>query len=286
MNNQSFKQVFLIVILSVILDSPLFSQSISPERIFHIKESTVKISIEGSNNVGTGFFINSKGHILTCWHVIAPAIKIDSLTNLFIGFKKIFITLNNNEKLECVVPRVLVESYPDTLSYDICVLVPAQKHAPFPFLKLGNFNNVEEGQEVITCGYPLAIEQQFVTKGMVSTKYIDTPILNNGIKIPRNVALLDLTLNRGNSGGAIIAIGETINDDVVIGIADFIIIPIAGADELAEELKNHSGLLIMGIDPNLMLSKIMNTLGSSFNGISGCVSINHASYLLELAKKY
>jgi S1-C subfamily serine protease len=260
-----------------------FSQSLNQDRVAKIKACTVKIIIEGNGSIGTGFFVNPNGTLLTCWHVIEPALIRDINTNAITGFRKIFIVLNNNEKLQVDMPiKLITQAYNSALAYDYCVLFPILAHSPFQFLKLGNFDNLHEGQEVYTCGYPLGIEQQFITKGIVSTKYIDTnnSITNAGsvTKFPRSQALLDLTLNKGNSGGAVIAIGQSIDDDVVIGIADFIINPIGGnAEALATMLKGRSGgVFISGVDPNALFSNIIEVLNNTSIGVSGCVSINHA----------
>ena len=90
-------------------------------------------------------------------------------------------------------------------------------------------------------------------------------------------ALLDLTMNKGNSGGAIIKLGNTIEDDEVIGIADFIINPIGSmADSLINTFNRSSGNLeLSGIDPNRTFSLFTQILSSTSIGVSGCISLNH-----------
>ncbi len=220
----------------------------------------------------------------TCWHVIEPAIIRDPTTHAIMGLKKIFIHLSSNQTIEVgVYSNIFNILNKEAVAYDFCILKPQNpNHILFPFLKVGNFNNLHEGQEVYTCGYPLGLPQQFISKGIVSTKYLDTSnkINNNGVvtPMPRNQALLDITLNKGNSGGAIVKIGATPNEDEVVGIADFIINPIGGnAETLAELLKKSSGgAFLGGIDTNLLFANIIQVLDNSSIGISGCVSINHA----------
>jgi serine protease Do len=275
-----------IVVFQLATHSNLFAQSLTPERVRHIKECTFKITIEGSQSVGTGFFVGDSGTILTCWHVIEPAMVRDSKTNAIIGVRKIFIQLNSGQTLEVgILANLINHSYNDAVAYDFCILkVATLSHSPFPFLKIGNFNDLQEGDEVYTCGYPLGIQQQFISKGVASTKYLDTTIKimnsTNGaiISMPRNQCLLDMTLNKGNSGGAVIKIGSNESDDEVIGIADFIINPIGGrAEALADFLKSRSGgVSISGVDPNLLFSNIVEILDNTSIGVSGCVSINHA----------
>jgi hypothetical protein len=51
------------------LTSKSQAYSMSPERMKRIKDVTVRNSCNG-NNIGTGFIINDKFQILTCFHVI------------------------------------------------------------------------------------------------------------------------------------------------------------------------------------------------------------------------
>lgn len=84
------KPLFLLFALCAFIISE--SQSLSSERISKIKSATARITIDSSNSVGTGFFVNQKGGLLTCWHVIRAAF----LKN---PFKKIFVQLNTGENL-------------------------------------------------------------------------------------------------------------------------------------------------------------------------------------------
>lgn len=268
----------------LILSLNSFSQSLSLERVKKLKAATARVTIENSNSVGTGFFISDDGLLLTCWHVIEPAIIRDA-ANKITGFRKIFVTINDSIKLEFGIPLLFFNDsnlYRQGLAYDFSLLAPSKKlTSKQVFLKLGDFDNLNEGQEIITCGYPIGIEQKFVTKGLVSTKYADTSITittpNGIIKYNRRQALMDITMNKGNSGGAVVMLGNTIDDDVVIGIADFIINPIGGAsDNLIKQFDNASGgVSISGIDPNQTFSNFTKILSSISIGVSGCISINH-----------
>lgn len=282
MNTKIIK--FLILIFYIfILTKDTFAQSLSLERVAKIKACTGKITIEGSNATGTGFIISTDGLLLTCWHVIEPAIIRSPQDNSVIGFKKTTIQFNDGKSFELSFSLdLLKKDYNNALAYDYCLLkIITKQTTSFQFLKLGDFNTLQEGQEVYTCGYPLGIDQQFISKGIASTKYIDTSIIiksNTEIKkFRRSQALLDLTLNKGNSGGAVVKIGATIDDDVVIGIADFIISPVGNdAENIIKQLQASSGgVSISGIDPNQLFANIIQVLNNSSIGVSGCVAINH-----------
>jgi len=273
------RKIILLVLISLSLQG--YSQSLSPERVKHIKECTVRITIEGDNSIGTAFFIDNNV-LLTCWHVIKPAI-LDDNNNFYPTFKKIYATLSDGQKIEFGIPTkwITKETY-SGMAYDFCPLMPVNSLdlVTHPFLNLGSVNDYSEGDDVYTCGYPLAISQQFITKGFISNKYTDSTILSNGnfnIKTPINLILMDMTMNRGNSGGAIVKIGSTPSEDKVIGIADFIINPIGSqADTVIKILNQNSGGVFIGVvDPIKTLSGLTQLLSSTTNGISGAISVEY-----------
>lgn len=266
------KKLTIIILLFFFCNS-LYSQSLSPERITKIKSSTVRITIDSSENMGTGFFVNEDGLILTCWHVAINAVKNSKIN-------KIFVELKSGEILEYGIDSRMEKFALKANLYDFCLLLPINKTLrKFPFLILGDYESVPEGQEVYTCGYPLAMKTQFVSKGIISTKYVDTIYLKSdrNKNASRHQALLDLTLNKGNSGGAIIALGDNASEDRVIGIADFIITPIGNiGDSLISIFKPGLGqITLSGIDPNEVYILFTKFLQSTSVGISGCVSVNH-----------
>ena len=284
-----------ILLLILVLPFITNAQSLSPERVKRIKDATVRITIEGTNSTGTGFYINESGQIATCWHVISPAIIKDDLNKLK-GLRKIVVENGNGEFFQYGIPIdffTVPKLNENAVSYDFCLLIPYNQ-SPFaaktPFLKLGNYDNVKEGDDVYTCGYPIGIKEKFISKGIVSNKHIDTSInyVNNNIKInkPRNQALLDITLNRGNSGGAVIKIGNSIEEDEVIGIADFIITPSGFlTEDFIKNIEQRSGgVQLGGIDPNAMFSVLSRILSAISIGVGGAVSINHFSASLVISK--
>jgi len=277
------------IYLLMIIFAPAFlpGQSLTKARIERLKHSIGKISIDGDPSTGTGFFINDQGAVVTCWHVVEPAFIKDS-TGKFLGVKKINIEMYDGQKKELQLPVIFLSNLnlnKDAVLDDFCLLLPA----PIPFntkveyLKLGNFDDIQEGDEVYTCGYPLGLPYQFISRGTLSTKYIDSTIIFKRAGMPdekmkKSVALLDLTLNKGNSGGPIIKLGKTPEEDEVVGIADFLINPFGqNAQQLSDEL--NKGKMNIILPSGLSLTDAMKLFSTaiiySSNGISGCVSINH-----------
>jgi S1-C subfamily serine protease len=268
------------------------SQSLTSERVAKIKRATVRITIANDNSMGTGFFVDENGYILTCWHVISPSIIINN--NQIVGVKQIYAELNDGSIIKVAIPMIFFGDpnlNKNAIGNDFCLLVPMDKILRrTDYLKVGEFDEVKEGDEVYTCGYPIGIRQQFISKGIVSTKYPETSIVTyNGLRnaIPRSVALLDLTLNKGNSGGAIVKIGKTIDDDEVVGIADFIVTPMGGiADSLINSFdssEKYFSVTMGGVDPVKTFSLMTKLISSLSIGVSGCISLDY--YLRSLGHK-
>lgn len=257
------------------------SQSLDAVRVNRIKSATVRILIDSSSSAGTGFFVGNDGTVATCWHVVTPALRFDTAAKQ-VRVRRIFAQLNTGEKIELgIINQFLYKGYENALAYDYCLLIPLVKtKRQFPFLKMGDYGNVSEGDEIYTCGYPLGIPQQFISKGMVSTKYVDSSIYlltpSDTLYKPRMQCLLDLTLNSGNSGGAIVKVGLTPDADEVIGIADFVI-NLTGekAGGLVREWGKSAGAGPDERDINRTNAYFREMLSNTSVGISGCVSIQH-----------
>ena len=135
---------------------------------------------DSSQSIGTGFFIDDKGFILTCSHVVEHAVKL-----------LITIPSNGNQEFEtevvCIHPEL-----------DIALLKTNFKNKDF--LKLGDSDTIQNGQDVIALGYPLGQTKIKFTKGIVSG-------------LQNSMIQTDTPLNPGNSGGPLLN-----NQGEVIGI--------------------------------------------------------------------
>lgn len=286
-------RIFLITALTFI-NFALFGQSLGKERVKKIKESIVRISI-GDSITGTGFFINQDGDIATCWHVIAPAVHQD-YRRAYV-FDKVQITTNDSEIDSAdMYVYFLLNGYENANAYDYCILklIHPLKHKP-SFLKLGDFKNINEGDWLYSCGYPLSYQQNFLSSGICSTKYqqgLDYNYLGFRRHKIRDIMLVDITLNKGNSGSPIVKVGNTPANDEVVGIFDFINNPLAPmAEELEKESKKHAGTAGTERDTITGQMFMFSTDTEIFaqglqilpTGINGCISID---YLKDCLKDY
>ena len=123
--------------------------------------------------VGTGFFVNSEGYILTCAHVIDNSVKI-----------WVSIPSNGLDKYDAEI----VSFYPEQ---DIAVIKILNYKNKIDYLKLGNSDKIEPGEDVIAIGYPLGQDKLKVTKGIISGREM-------------GLIQTDTPLNPGNSGGPLL----------------------------------------------------------------------------------
>ena len=137
--------------------------------------------IHETNGIGTGFFINNKGYILTCAHVIDESLKI-----------LVSIPSSGQEKYEANI----ISFYPEM---DIAVIKINDYKQKINYLKLGDSDKIIPGEDVIAVGYPLGQDKLKITKGIISGR--ETGLIQT-----------DTPLNPGNSGGPLL------RDNKVIGI--------------------------------------------------------------------
>ncbi|MFC1836099.1 S1C family serine protease [Thermodesulfobacteriota bacterium] len=141
---------------------------------------------------GTGFVIDSDGHILTNNHVVGRSVDVEVT---FLGGKK--------------VKAHVVGQDPES---DLCVI----RVEPFPEMKvaeLGNSDGLNVGQRVIAIGNPFGF-QHTVTTGFVSALHRDVTI---GQRAVMGMIQTDAAINPGNSGGPLMnSRGEVIGVNTAI----------------------------------------------------------------------
>lgn len=130
-------------------------------------------SIENyGQGIGSGFFIDDMGHILTCYHVIQNSAKL---------FINIPITGKKQYNAD------IISVYPDM---DIAV-IKIHNFKNTNYLRLDTLDNIDMGNETIALGYPLGESTIKITKGIIS-----------GVK--KHLLQTDTAINSGNSGGPLL----------------------------------------------------------------------------------
>lgn len=130
---------------------------------------------------GSGFIWDKKGRIVTNYHVISDANRIE-------------VTLSDHSTWK----GVLVGVAPDQ---DIAVLqiaAPAGKLRP---ILIGESDNLQVGQKVFAIGNPFGLDQTLTT-GIVSA--LGREITTATGRIIHNVIQTDAAINPGNSGGPLL----------------------------------------------------------------------------------
>ena len=160
--------------------------------------------------VGSGFFVNSAGDILTNYHVVRGADKIQ--IRVF-GSSQTFAAK-------------VVGSAPQ---YDLALIRPGSLPAKFirP-IPLGDSDALAVGQKAVAMGAPFGLDFS-VTEGIVSATNRRIPIGFSGYGgegITQNAIQTDAAINPGNSGGPLLNSGGQ-----VIGINTQIISPASSGGE-------------------------------------------------------
>ena len=195
-------------------NDPFFSQFFGTNRTYY----------QPVKSLGSGFIISPDGYILTNDHVAGNA-------------KEITVTLTNREKYSATLVGT------DLIS-DISLLKIEGKD--FPYLKLGNSDDVIIGEWVIALGNPFGLfeisDKPTVTVGVVSATGMNLEA--NGDRFYRNMIQTDAAINSGNSGGPLMnALGEVIGVNAVIftpnqgSIGLGFAIPINKVKHIVEELR-------------------------------------------------
>jgi serine protease Do len=147
--------------------------------------------------LGSGFIVDSQGHVVTNDHVVKDATEIQ-------------VTLADGRKL----PAKVVGVDPKT---DLAVL-QVQSDTPLPHLALGNSDAARVGDWVVAVGNPFGLGGT-VTAGILSARgrHIGEGPYDDFLQI-------DAPINRGNSGGPLFA-----QDGTVIGVNTAIFSPSGGS---------------------------------------------------------
>jgi serine protease Do len=202
---------------------------------------------ERVQSLGSGFIISSDGYILTNEHVAGNALKI-------------IVTMTDGEKYDAKVVGSDVVS-------DVALLKIEGKN--FPYVKLGNSDDIIIGEWAIAFGNPFGLfdinDKPTITVGVISNVGLN---LKSGDdrRVYRNMIQTDASINSGNSGGPLVnGLGEVIGINTIIytpnqgSIGLGFAVPINKIKILIDELKKTgkidrsfwTGLSIQSLNQNI-----------------------------------
>jgi S1-C subfamily serine protease len=192
---------------------------------------------------GSGFVIDSEGHILTNAHVVD-------------GSGPVFVSFSNEDRVQATI--VGKDDSTDTALLKVTESADALRP-----LALGTSTSVSVGDPVVAIGNPFGLDRT-ITSGIVSAvaRQIQAP---NGFPI-NNAIQTDAAINHGNSGGPllnmqgqVIGINSQIADsgiDANVGVG--FAIPIDMVKQIATDLQKNGkvthawlGVALSPIDPTL-----------------------------------
>ncbi len=144
--------------------------------------------------IGSGIIVDSRGYILTCYHIVARA-------------SNIIVTPFGNK-----LRRYRAQIVAKDMSVNLALLriYAAELLIAAP---LGDSSRMEVADSVLAIGNPFGLEQS-VTHGIISDNRRD--LLIQGVVI-KNMMQTDVPINRGSSGGPLINIsGEIVGINMAI----------------------------------------------------------------------
>ncbi len=249
------------------------------QRIDRIKQSIVRIHVDGEPR-GTGFVITENGLIATAFHVIGKTVHPSNDQAYITYASSIEVEFDDGYKLPARVHKSCIgQGLHGAVLRDFCILeIKTLRH--LTPLRMGRFTDVDEGSRVYMCGYPLVDDRLRLSFGTVSYKPENNIVSYQGQSFNarrRNteVALLDIPMSRGDSGGPIILIGESPEEDKVIGIVTFITTPLdQKLKALVQAFNRSSERRHSDVCPIERFLVLREEIESDSLFITGCVSVD------------
>ena len=170
------------------------------------------------NSVGSGFFFDKEGHIVTNYHVIESADKVASVA--LVDGRVLDVELVGADKRT----DIAVVQVKRTRSQ-----VELGNETEIPSIALGDSNDLMIGEWVIAIGNPFGVLMKdphpTVSVGVVSANHRRiSPAIGEGERLYQDMIQTDAAINPGNSGGPLVnANGE------VVGVNTMIFSPSGGS---------------------------------------------------------
>jgi S1-C subfamily serine protease len=237
------------------------------------RNSCVKIYSKDGNSSGSGFFI-SDDLIATCFHVIASINQNGQQINWDI-YQDLQITTITGENINanCISPPTKEDPSPFYKDFVILKLTKKPANLKNYILQFSDkdIKIIKIGSDCYFSGYPLLAPTLITHKGMIS-----------GIDDSGDIICIQGSINKGNSGGALIS-----DDGKVIGIVSMreggISKALADLTTYIKVTEKQGSVLLKGVDPLQAIKEITKILDTYIStGIGYAINIK---YLKEYSFK-
>jgi S1-C subfamily serine protease len=194
---------------------------------------------------GSGFIWDQQGRIVTNYHVISDASRIE-------------VTLADHSTWKAV----LIGAAPDRDLAVLQIAAPAEKLRP---IMVGESENLQVGQKVFAIGNPFGLDQTLTT-GVVSALGREIKSVTN--RTIHNVIQTDAAINPGNSGGPLLdsaarligvntAIYSPSGGSSGVGFA----VPVHEVNRVVPQIIRHGKLVRPGLGISVVNQRVVEELG-------------------------
>jgi S1-C subfamily serine protease len=222
-----------------VADSVVFITSLARQRDFFTLDVT-----EIPQGSGSGFIWDSKGNVVTNYHVIANASSLN-------------VTLSDGSSF----PAKIVGSEPNKDTAVVRIQAPESKLKP---VHIGSSDKLIVGQKVLAIGNPFGLDQT-LTVGIVSA--LGRQISSTTQRTISDVIQTDAAINPGNSGGPLID-----SQGRVIGVNTAIVspsgayagigfaVPVNTVKGIVPQLIQHGKVVRPGLGVTIISDSVSNRL--------------------------
>jgi len=145
------------------------------------------------NGMGTGVVIDSRGYVMTNYHVVD-------------GVREILVTTAEGQRH---VAKLVARDMETDLA-----IIKIDVHAPLPVIPMGTSSDLLAGETVIAVGNAYGYEHT-VTRGIISALHRTVQV--NDAQLYKDLIQTDASINPGNSGGPLLNVdGEMIGINVAV----------------------------------------------------------------------
>lgn len=229
-------------------------QSNSPAVVYitsiELRRNLFSLNIyEIPKGTGSGFLWDTKGHIVTNFHVIEDAGRIE-------------VTLADGSAWKGIV----VGASPDK---DLAVLHISAPANRLKAISVGESNNLIVGQKVFAIGNPFGLDQT-LTAGIVSA--LGREIKSVTGRTIQDVIQTDAAINPGNSGGPLldsagrlIGVNTAIYSPVGVSAGIGFAVPVEVVNRVVPEIIKHGRVIRPGLGVTIANDRLAKRLG--INGV-------------------